>query len=91
MKYSIRGNMLLSDGSGVVAILNNYSLWRLITGQGETFTFEAWVNTQSEKDSLFDDLKPFVDEFGESIDWHECTHDELTPTPCVIAETYTGG
>jgi hypothetical protein len=88
MKYSIRGNMLLSDGSAVVAVLNNYSLWRLITAQGDTFSFEAWVNTQDEKNALFDDLKPFVDEFGEFIDWHECTHDEPIVQPCVISETY---
>lgn len=91
MKYSVRGNMLLSDGSAVVTVLNKYSLWRLITGQGESFTFEAWVNTQADKDALFNELKPFVDEFGEFIDWHECTHDEPAVQPCTIAETYVRG
>lgn len=91
MKYSIRGNMLLSDGSAIVGVLNKYSLWRLITNQDELFTFEAWVNTEAEKDALFNNLKPFVDAYGESIDWHVCTHDESIPAPCVISETYTGG
>lgn len=91
MKYSIRGTMSVSDGSAIVAVLNNYALWRLITDQSDSFTFESWVNTQAEKDSLFDVLKPFVDEYGESIDWHECTHDEPTPQPCVISETYVRG
>lgn len=84
--------MLLSDGSSVVSVLNNYSLWRLITSQEvDSFIFEAWVSTEGEKESLFDDLKPFVDEFGEFVDWHECTHDESISTPCVISETYIGG
>lgn len=55
------------------------------------FEFEAWVDNVTDKSTLFDDLKPFVDTHGGWIDWHECTHDELTPTPCVIIETYTQG
>ena len=87
----------MSDGSSIVAILNEYELWRLKTSQfitdneQEVFSFEVWVNTIEEKNSLFDALKPSVDEYGESIDWHECTHDEGISSPCVIVEIYTRG
>lgn len=87
----------MSDGSGVVDLINRYTLWRLVTSshtneaEQEIFTFEVWVNTVTDKDSLFNALKPFVDEYGELIDWHECTHDEVVSLPCVIAETYSGG
>lgn len=86
----------MTDGSNVVSLLNRYNLWRLITGQSMDengsglFTFEAWVNTVEDKDSLFTQLKPFLDAYGELIDWHECTHDEPIPQPCVIAEEYRG-
>lgn len=96
MKYSIRGTLNLTDGQSVVDVLNSYSLWRLITNQTtsedgtQLFTFEAWVNTLTDKDSLFNDLKPFVDTSGEVIDWHECSHDEAISRPCVIAEEYRG-
>lgn len=94
MKYSIRGNLSLTDGSSVVNVLNNYSLWRLITSQTvdennkDLFIFEVWVNTSTDKNNLFNQLKPFVDQYGELIDWHECTHDEVTQSPCVISEVY---
>jgi hypothetical protein len=95
LKYSIRGNMNLADGTEIVNVLNNYSLWRLVTNTfsdevQDKFTFEAWVNTPGDKDDLFTDLKPFVDEYGEVVDWHECSHDEAVQTPCVIAEEYRG-
>lgn len=96
MKYSIRGNLNITDGSDVIDLLNDYTLWRLVTSQNvnendqDIFTFEVWLNTVEDKDSLFNSLKPFVDEFGELIDWHECTHDERVSLPCIIAETYGG-
>jgi hypothetical protein len=85
----------MADGSAVVGLLNKYVLYRLITGQGideqgaDLFTFEAWVNTIDDKTALFNELKPFVDQYGENIDWHECTHDEIPSKPCVIVESYT--
>lgn len=89
MKYSIRGNMNLTDGTDVNLVLNKYTLWKLDTKQIlDQFIFEAWVNTIEDKDALFNELKPFVDLNGEIIDWHECTHDEPTNKPCVIAEEY---
>jgi len=96
MKYSVRGNLNMSDGANVVALLNEYELWRLETRQmvddneRDIFSFEVWLNTVEGKGSLFDALKVFVDEYGEMIDWHECTHDEAVSLPCVIAETYGG-
>lgn len=91
MKYSVRGSMNLTDGTEVNLMLNKYILWRLVTTQtADTFSFEAWVNTVEDKDSLFNELKPFVDVNGEVVDWHECSHDEPISTPCVIAEEYRG-
>ena len=88
----------MSDGASVVALLNEYDIQlpsEPIQHQDENeqdlFSFEVWVATVEEKDSLFSALKPFVDEYGELIDWHECTHDEAVSLPCVIAETYSGG
>lgn len=86
----------MTDGQNVVAVLNSYDLWRLITNEttdenGQAvFTFEAWINTITDKDALFNELMPFVDQFGEVISWHECSHDEATQQPCVIAEEYRG-
>lgn len=94
MKYSIKGNFRGVDENEIVAVINNYNLWRLTTGShvdmamNEIFTFEAWVNNILDKDDLFNMLKPYVDEYGEAITWHECTHDELHPKPCIIAEEY---
>ena len=96
MKYSIRGNLSTSDESNIVSLLNRYILWRLVTkttkdeNDQDIFTFEVWVNTIDDKDSLFNALKPFVATSDEVIDWHECTHDEAISLPCVIAETYRG-
>jgi hypothetical protein len=95
MKYSIRGNLSLTDELIVIETINKYTLWKLDQGhttnpmtEEQTYRFEVWVNTIEDKTSLFNELKPIVDEFGETIDWHECTHDELQPQPCVIAEEY---
>lgn len=96
MKYSIRGILKLTDEQSAITLLNSYQLWKFKSsrskdGKDETgFYFEVWLNSLSEKDSLFNDLKSLVNESWEFIDWHECTHDETVSTPCVIAETYRG-
>lgn len=97
MKYSVRGSILTVDGVPIIiAAINAYPLWRLLTADSQddagndVFTFEAWVNVEADKTALFADLKPYVDTWGGSIDWHECSHDEATARPCVISETYTG-
>lgn len=91
MKYSVRGSIATIDGSGVVSVINQYVLWRLVTNAGDSFMFEAWVNTETDKTALFNTLKTFVNAYTGEIDWHMCSHDESTTTPCVISETYTGG
>lgn len=97
MRYSVRGAIPIDDSQSLVAAINSYQLWRLITALevdeelGDAFTFEAWVNSEDDKTSLFNQLKPFVNTHGGWIDWHVCTHDELTRRPCAIAETYTQG
>lgn len=84
--------MNITDGEPIINVLNNFTLWNLKAREdGESIAFEAWVKTEEEKTALFEALKPFVDEYGESIDWHECTHDEAVSQPCVIMETYTRG
>lgn len=94
MKFSVRGNLAAADSSAVVELVNKYQLWRLVTGsyvdedEREVFTFEVWLNSESDKDSLFNGLKPYVVSESEYIDWHECTHDEPESRPCVIEETY---
>ena len=97
MKYSIRGHLNASGGTSVVTLLNEYDLWeplepkQIIDRNGRNvFSFEVKLNTVEEKDSLFEDLKDYVNDFGGWVDWHECRHDEFYPGPCVIAETYRG-
>lgn len=81
----------------MVTDINRFSLWRLVTAteidesENQVFTFEAWVNSESEKTALFTLLKPHVDHHTGAIDWHTCSHDEMTHMPCVIAETYKVG
>jgi hypothetical protein len=89
MKYSIRGDIPAINAETVIDVLNDYTLWRLDTGENEgVFSFEAWVNAEGYKTDLFDDLKPLIDSWGGWINWHICSHDEAEPQPCVIVETY---
>ncbi len=91
VKYSIRGSML-SDGTDVLSVLNQYPTIHLSKNQGDSFTFETWVESPIDRDSLFSALKPLVDLHGEYIDWHECTHNmSYASKPCLIAETYVRG
>jgi len=98
MKLSVRGHTYVSDGSEIIDTINNYKLWRLVSESGKDtttsnnfFYFEAWLNTEEDRTSLFNDLKPFIFNYGGWIDWHKCTHDEANSEPCVIEETYRGG
>ncbi|RKD21480.1 hypothetical protein BEP19_14760 [Ammoniphilus oxalaticus] len=96
MKYSIRGNLNTDDGSRlIVDTINSYELWKLDQRQiedednnEEVFSFEVWLNDSADRLFLFDELRSYVDLFGGKIDWHECTHDEAEPQPCVIVGTY---
>jgi hypothetical protein len=90
MKYSIRGSFNIDDKQAVLDTIEKYPLWRPIE-EGESdgiYSFEVFLNAELDKDNLFEELKPLVQE-GESIDWHECCHDENIKRPCVIAETYS--
>lgn len=96
MKYSIRGSSELHYEDSIVQIINQYPLWRLITKQSKhiltglvSFTYEAWLNTEADKDRLFNEIKLFVEQSKGTVSWHECSHDELSSSPCVIAEEYT--
>jgi len=95
MIYSIRGSIHTADGTDILNAINQYTQWQpVVYGVEDTvFMFESWVLTMMDKDMLFNDLKPFVDTHGGSIDWHDCCHDEepSMQRPCVIAETYSIG
>lgn len=97
MKYSIRGRIRSADGTPIIADVNQFALWRLVTENAidesdyPVFNFEAWVNTESDKLSLFNLIKVHVDENTGYVDWHECTHDEPYPHSCIVAETYQRG
>ena len=97
MKHSIRGNIRTTDGSPIVADINRFELWHfvpklIVDEEGYTvFSFEAWVNSESDKNALFTMLKPHVDTNTGAIDWHVCSHDESVSQPCSIVETYQRG
>lgn len=92
MKYSIRGGINVTDESILISVLNRYTLWRLIINVvDDVVVFEAWINLESDKDHLFDDLKVVVDNYGGHINWHKCNHDESVTQPCLIVEEYEGG
>jgi hypothetical protein len=91
MKYSIRGRMNGTEGETIAPVLQSYTAWRLMMDNlwGENvFTFEIWLASEVGRVNLFEELKPFVDEFSGVIDWHECTHDERYKEPCIITEEY---
>ena len=91
MKYSIRGNLHNTEGETVISVLQSYTAWRLTMDQDwdtNTFIFEIRLSLETDKTALFEELKPFVDEFTGFIDWHECTHDQRYKTPCIIIEEY---
>jgi|GEM_PF-5565392 len=97
MKYSIRGQIKVANGDAIIAVINDYQLWRLVSDsiidetEASLFVFEAWVNTDADKTRLFDDLKPFVDaNSGSYINWHLCSHDEQVTKPCEIIEEHRG-
>jgi hypothetical protein len=72
-------------------VLQSYQAWKLNPDQDwdtNTFLFEIWLAEETDKTSLFEELKPFVDEFTGFIDWHTCTHDQRYKEPCVIAKEY---
>jgi hypothetical protein len=92
MIYSIRGSINTVDGTDILNTINQYEQWKPLVSSVEdsVFMFEAWVLTMMDQETLFNELKPFVDTHTGSIDWHECCHDEPKEMqhPCVIAETY---
>lgn len=94
--YSVRGRLQITDETEIVALLTNFptvdpfvaEYVDIRESEVPIFIFESHVEREEDKTALFQALKPFVDQFGEQIDWHECTHDKEVTTPCVIAETY---
>lgn len=98
IKYSLRGSLGTSDAASVEAVLthyptSHYAVNASIDESGNNlFSFEVWVESEADKDALFEQLKPLVDQYGELIDWHECSHDVMyAARPCVISETYVRG
>lgn len=94
MKYSIRGTIHNTEGESIAPVLQSYTAWRLVmenSWDDGSFIFEIWLSTSEESGSLFEELKPYIDEYGGSIDWHVCTHDQRIKEPCTIEETYSVG
>lgn len=97
MKYSISGSTFMNDGTDVINVINKYRLWKLKSSNTKSniikdfvFEFEAWVNSEEDKNMMFNELKQFVDTYGGSLSWHECRHDEDTNKSCVMSEVYRG-
>lgn len=90
MKYSVRGSFSLTNKQEILTTIEKYPLWRPIEDSEADgiYSFEVFLNAGLDKNNLFEDLKSLV-QTGESIDWHECCHDETIKRPCVIAETYS--
>lgn len=96
MKYSVKGQLSMTDATELVEVVNNYVVWhfdqKVVEDDGlQVLVFEIWVNTEAELWFLWDDLKVLVDAYGERIEWHECHHDDPLNQPCVIAEVYVKG
>jgi hypothetical protein len=50
---------------------------------------EVWVDTEQQKDELFNRFKGALDDIGiGKVTWHECYHWSGENVPCVIQETY---
>lgn len=95
MKYVVRGNFVINDQQDILDIIQKYPLWKPLVENTYTddeglewYSFESLLNAEEDKTSLFEELKTFVTYTGEWIDWHECTHDENIPKPCMIKEDY---
>jgi hypothetical protein len=96
MKYSIKGNFKTKDDATVINIINQFFIYKLAPQKttdevgNPLFIFEAWLPNLLDKNNLYNQLKLKVDELGGSVSWHECTHDEDYPQPCVLIEEYRG-
>jgi hypothetical protein len=95
MQYSIRGTLNTSDDTKIKGVINKYrsldkeSLSSHSDKNGKPqFLFELKTKDLVKKSGMFLEFKTLVDEYTGSIDWHECSHDEPTQKPCVIAEEY---
>lgn len=100
MKYSIIGSLngILPDTpeeQNVIDVINVYNpIWRLNPNTvqddagNNVMLFEIWLETETDKNSCFLDVKSFVDMHTGKSTWHVCTHDEPSPKPCVISEEY---
>jgi hypothetical protein len=92
MRYAIFGvvqptidDMELFD----VVIEDVEDTFLVVKSLNESVMFKLWVETEEQKDIMFEDLKELIDTTGGTISWHECSHWEAVNTPCVIAESYT--
>jgi hypothetical protein len=96
MKYSIIGNLKTSDDMSIINMIHPFFVYKLDPKKGTdevgnpVFNFEAWLPNMTDKNNLYNQLKLKVDELGGSVSWHECTHDEDYPQPCVLIEEYRG-
>lgn len=95
MQYSVRGRLNTADDTKIKGAINKYrtldkeSLSSNTDENGKpNFIFEYKTKDIAKKNGMFTDFKSLVDEYTGELDWHECSHDEVNPKPCVLAETY---
>jgi hypothetical protein len=98
MQYSVRGRLNTTDDTKIKGVINKYRVLdkeSLASGKDESgkpnFYFEYKTKDLSKKNGMFADFKALVDEYTGAVDWHECSHDEANPQPCVITESYEVG
>jgi hypothetical protein len=103
MKHSLIGRLNgITEGSPealeVVDTVNTYNpIWRFVPSyyvdglDGTTsMGFEIWLEDEQSKIDCLEDMKLLVDKFTGDVSYHICTHDEVSPKPCVIIENYRG-
>jgi len=97
MKKAIRGSLrvqLQTDKDQILQDINQYPLWKLNATDSQdeagisVFVFELWLENNTDEVALWEQVKTHCNTFGGTVDRHDCTHDEPSPRPCVIAETY---
>lgn len=100
MKYSVKIEVFTDNADSnvsdaIIEKVNNYQLWKLTPNNYKSrainkniFSVESWLNSEEDKNSLFNELKQFVVDYGGVINSHRCTHDEENPQPCVIEEEF---
>lgn len=103
MLYSIMGYVLASKQESLHNILNMVTVHQQeiievtlgYNGENQdeeivSLHFEILVASEEDKNIVYNGIKDIITLMIEEVSWHECTHDEPVPQPCIIAERYVG-